>query len=479
MEVPLSALSPGTAKALKEAFDYTNPQFKKMERLGFWTGNTPRRIQNYEILEGPRGEELLVLPRGGTNKVRQVLRARGMEPYFEDWRLELEPVDFELLPGAVPPEPRSHQERIVAAALRQENALIRAATGSGKTEAALEFVRRVRQPAIVIVWTSGLMKQWIDRIVLRWGWPKKRIGQYGAGKKRIGQITVAMQQSLAQPGVSEELAKHFGVLVADEVQRFAAKTFREVICKFPARYRLGVSADERRKDRLDFLIRDHFGSVVEEISKDELIAKGQLCEVEIVVVPTDFHYQEVEEAAPEDRVEKLAEHYTRILDAMEVDVARNEMAIRIAAHEVRRRESSVLVFCERVDQARELARKIAIVEAVPCGLMLGQAKNREMFNDTKERLTSGELRCAVGSKAAYQGEDIPRLTTGVVVTPTGNNRQMLEQQVGRLRRPHAGKDLGRLYYLWDPDLYPNHLDNLRRWYGSSLVSVKELGEIVG
>ena len=293
-----------------------------------------------------------------------------------------------------------------------------------------------------------------------------------------------MRQLGHRPGLVHNLETENGVYVAGGVlvhncQRFAAKTFREVISKFPARYRLGISADERRKDRLDFLIRNHFGSVVEEVSKDELIAKGQLCEVEVVVVPTDFHYQEVEEAAPEDRVERLAEHYVRILDAMELADDRNEISIRIAAHEVRQRESSVLVFCERVDQARELARKIAIVEGVPCGLMLGQAKNREMFDETKDRLTSGELRCAIGSKAAYQGEDIPRLTTGVVVTPTGNNRQMFEQQVGRLRRPHAGKVRGRIYYLWDSALFPSHLDNLRRWYGSSLVSVKELGEIVG
>ena len=153
------------------------------------------------------------------------------------------------------------------------------------------------------------------------------------------------------------------------------------------------------------------------------------------------------------------------------------IATRIAAYEVRRRSSSVLVFCERVGQARSLCREIAVVESIPCGLMLGQAKNREAFEEAKERLTSGSLRCAIGSKAAYQGEDIPRLSVGIVVTPTGNNRQLLEQQVGRIRRKYKGKVMGRLYYLWDPGLVPDALGNLRRWY-PGLVTVKEPSEVL-
>ena len=477
LEVPAQDLPEGLATALKEAFTHSNSDYQKRKHLGFYVGNLPRTIDNYDVEEDEWGNDWLVLPRGATEKVRRTLAARGHVPEYLDERFESEEVDFPILPRGNPVELWPHQERIVEVALARENSLIRSATGSGKSEAALEFIRQARQQAVIIVWTSGLLQQWIDRIQSRWGWSYKDIGRWQGSTRRIGRVTVAMQQSLNRPEAIRFFASIFGTVVCDEVSRFAARTLLDTISKFPARYRLGLSADERRKDRKDFLIREHFGKVAEDISKDELVALGHLCEVEIVVVPTNFHYPPVEDAPPEDRTEKLAQHYTTILNTMETDVDRNSIATRIAAFEVRRRASSVIVFCERVDQARTLCREIAIVEAIPCGLMLGQKKNLEAFKEAKERLTSGELRCAVAGKAAYRGEDIPRLSTGIVVTPTGNNKQLIEQQAGRLRRKFGTKVMGRLYYLWDVGLFPDTVDNLKRWY-RGLVKVKTLDEVL-
>lgn len=473
LEVDPAEAGPDAVRALKEAFDYANPQHAKMQRLGFWVGNTPRRIRDFEEAEG-----VLRLPRGGTDKVRRVLRARGVEAAFCDRRLALPAADYPILPGAEPAEDRDYQARMIEAALRLENCLIRGGTGCGKTEVLLELIRRTRQPALVIVWEKPLLEQWVERICKRWGWAPRDVGWYGGGKKRVGQVTVAMQQTLARPGAVEELAPRFGTVVCDEVHRFAARTFREVISRFPARYRVGASADERRKDRLDFLIRHQFGRVAEEVDRKELILAGRVCEVEVVLVPTDFHFAEIEEGPPAEMPERKAEHYTAMLNAMETDDDRNHVAVRLAVHE-HARGSHVLVWCERREQAASLARYIALVEDVPCGLMLGSAGDRARFNETKERLVAGELRCAVGGKNTYTGMDIERLDVGVVVTPTTSNRQLFEQQMGRLRRPFPGKGRARAYVLWDPGIFPDAPDNLRRWYGSRLVSIRELGDIVG
>lgn len=477
LEVATLDLPDGLLKVLKEAFTHANPDFHKKKNLGLWTGNTPRTVDDYEIAVDDWGNDWLILPRGGAEKIRRTLAARGYVADFFDERFEGEEVDFDLRPGADPVTMRGHQERIIEAALKHENALARSATGSGKTEAALEFIRRARRNAVVIVWTSSLLKQWIDRIHLRWGWPIKEIGRWEGSTHRLGKVTVAMQQSLVNPDHLDLFARTFGTVVCDEVQKFAAKTFLEVISEFPARYRLGVSADERRKDGKDFLIRDHFGPPVVEVPKEELIAVGHLCEVDVVIVPTGFRYPAVEDAPPEERKELLVKHYSAILKAMQEDADRNAIATKLAAFEVRRRDSSTIVFCERVAHVRKLAREIAVVEKVPCGVMLGQKKNQEAFEEAKARLTSGELQCAVAGKSAYRGEDIPRLSTGVVVTPTGNNKYLFEQQTGRLRRKHGTKVRGTLYYLWDEGLFPRVPENLRKWY-PGLVTIRELGDVI-
>lgn len=473
LEVPCAEAGAPLVKALRGVFDYANPQFAKKQRLGFWTGDTPKRIRDYSEDDG-----VLHLPRGGTKKVRQVLAAHGREPAFADLRLRLDPVDYPILPGAEPAEDRDYQVRMVEAALGLENCLIRGGTGCGKTEVLLELIRRTRQPALVIVWEKPLLEQWIERICRRWGWRPADVGWYGGGKKRLGQVTVAMQQTLAQPGTAEKLAPMFGTVVADEVHRFAARTFREVIARFPARYRVGASADERRKDRLDFLIRHQFGAVAEEVDRNELILAGRICEVEVVLVPTEFAYEEIEEGPPSEMPERKAEHYTAMLGAMEVDDDRNYLATSIAKRE-HDQGRTVLVWCERREQAATLARNLAIVDQVPCGLMLGSAGDRARFHESLERLRAGTLRLAVGGKNTYTGLDIDRLDVGIVVTPTHNNKQLFEQQMGRLRRPFPGKDRARAYVLWDPGLFPDAPDNLRKWYGSRLVSVLEPGDAVG
>lgn len=466
IEVSLAELPERAYAPLLEQFTYANPEFSKKNRLGFWTGDTPRQIEHYAL-----DVDTLIFPRGGTRKIARVMRELGCAFTVRDERLTLPSVDFVLTPKAVPPDPRPHQQRMISAAIAGENCLIRAATSSGKSEAALEIVRKLRQPALVIVNSSSLQRQWVDRVRLRWGWPESEVGLLGGGKRRIRDITIAMQQSLWS-GAIDEVADKFGAVVYDEVQAAAAKTCREVIGRFPARYRIGISADERRKDRLDFLIRDLFGEVAEEVSSQELEAKGLVCPVDIVLVPTDFTVSEVDAAPPEERAQVIGLMYPEILGRMEDDPDRNSVALRVAAREARAGRTTI-VFCERLELCRGLARSLAL-SGVPCGLMLGGPENLDAFLGAKARLTSGKLKCAVGTKKVYQGEDIPRLESGVVVTPTAANRQLLNQQRGRLARLAPGKERGTLYYLWDVRLFPRVRDNLAQWFGESAVRVEEI-----
>lgn len=468
-------LSKTEHRRLVAAFTYPNPTFFKLQKMGRWVGNTPRTIDNYRELEGRSG--LVVrFPRGAARKLDLEAQKLGIDLDFQDERLTLDDFEFLVRPSAKTVTLRADQEATIDAILTRENGLVRAATGSGKTEIVIEAIRRARQPALVVVWSKALLDQWVERISARWGWHESEIGVIGDGRFRVGPITVAMHQSLA-PRV-DALRGSFGFLACDEVHRWAARTFREVAGLFPARYRIGVSADERRKDGLEDLTHDIFGPVAYELNRKDLIRDGRIAEVKIVAVPTGFQLggelaAKLASVPEGERGSLLSQNYVKVLDQLTTDQHRNDTIGRLASQEASEGRS-VLVFTDRVEHAFEIARVVSTRYGVPCGTLVGGAGNRTAFVETAARLHEGTLRVAVGTSCVYEGFDVPRLEVGIVATPSATNRQRLEQQIGRLRRLHPGKTTGLLYYVWDEQLFPTHLRRIRSYYGANLV--RELGQ---
>lgn len=467
IRVPKSLFSTQDRDALLAKFSYRNPEVAKRKRLGFYAGDLPEFIET-----ASQDDDELILPRGGMERLKTFALARKIGFDIVDRRVFPGEADISPRKGAKRLELREDQLEMVEAAVRQETCLIRAATGSGKTEAAIALMERLRTPTIVVVWSAGLMKQWVSRISARLGWKLADIGVLGGGQRRIAPITVAMQQTLYKR--PDDYGDVFGLFIGDEVQRWAARTFRDVVRAFPAKYRVAFSADETRKDRMEGLIYDHFGKVAVDINKERLIARGELCEVEIVVVPTNLRVRELDDAPREERGEILGQMHGEILDTIAADQPRNAIVAAIAADEVKAKRST-LIFVDRTAHAHALATRIATQYRTPCGVAIGGVENRDTFDETIARLSSGKLLAAAATSCVYQGTDVPRLAVGIVASPTASNKQLVEQQVGRLRRKFPGKVRGRLYYIWDQHVFPTHLQNLIRYYGRDLVRVEEWG----
>lgn len=457
-------LRPEVLASVQKLFEHPNPDYAKKQRLGHWIGNTPKTVSSW-VLEEDGG---ISVPRGARGKLEKALAPHHLVPKYIDERLDTGEIVIPVGPGAQPLESRDYQEELVAAILAAETCLIRAATGAGKSEVVIAAVQRARRQALVIVWSAGLLDQWVDRIAMRLGWRTKDVGVIQSSKRKIAPITVGMQQSLWKCG--EDVANKFGFVVLDEAQRAAAKTVRETINMFPARWRLAVTADERRKDRQDFLTHDAFGELAGEVTREELVASGALCEVDIVAVPTELHFAQIEEAASDDRGRVVGQLWGALIDKIVADVDRNRLIVELAAAQARAGHH-VLVFTERVDHCVALSKAISLDQRIPCGTFLGGADNRAVYEETRARLSAGEIQVAVGTSCVYQGVDIPRLDVGIVATPTATNKQLLEQQVGRLRRRFPGKERGTLFYVWDSHVLPSHVAALRRFYGKDLVRV--------
>ena len=263
-------------------------------------------------------------------------------------------------------------------------------------------------------------------------------------------MTIAMQQTLAARSEwVEEHKRDFGIVIADETQRCAAPCVFAAVDPWWSKYRIGVSADSSRKDRLEFLIHDSaFGGggpspwtmpYCGELRARRLEAEAARGADFAVPGRAAFQVRRRGNYQPQDHhhlMTELADDAERT--QLAVDIARDEAALgeRVLVWAARREH------CHAIDSASTACRPR---RATP---MLGGAEYKDRFHDTRLGILGGSLRAGVGTvEAIGTGIDIPNVSRGVVVRPMHSNRQLLNQVRGRLCRP--GSDDARLYYLWD------------------------------
>jgi superfamily II DNA or RNA helicase len=467
-----SDLPDGLVESLKDDFQHSNPSyFRQRQRVIAWGRKRGRNIDPTAIKvkgEPPvivawqsDGRGGLSFPRGGTTIIRQAFERHGLgEPDWDDKRVAgTRAMGMQMADYAHRVQLWEHQDEIVAAVMERENCLVRAETGSGKTTAAIAFAVKVGLPTIIIVWSVNLFDQWIERLTKELGLNLDEIGQIHGSRRTLGPITMAMQRTLyANPNFLSKIAPKFGCVMADEVQRFAARTFNDVIDKFPARYRVGFSADEHRKDKKEFLIYDAFGTVAVDIGRDEVVKRKLVLDVEVRVIPTEFRADWYRE---QQRVE--SPDFNRLLEEIVNDKGRNLTALSIA-RTMLGLGHQVLMFTHRREHAASFVRA-ALENGTRAGLLLGGPENEAEFASTVKAIRAQEMKFAAGTyQAIGQGMDVPSVSRGVACTPIASNRQFFGQVRGRLCRRCDGKKDAVLYYLWDQHVFGlETIMNLRRW----------------
>lgn len=457
--------------ALRKTFEYANPEFHKKEAMGFNTWGTPRRIFTWRR-DGAESDPnaALTLPRGGVGRLRELAKEHGYYARFIDRRLTLPAVAWPNDRDAS----REYQEPAIETMVRREQGILRAPTGSGKTFMLLELLARLSQPSLVIMRDSNLLKQWRERAIEQIKLHPREIGVLqGSSKLRVGaRLTLALQQTLWSKSFPiEDVAKLFGAVAVDEVHGVASATFQDTIDWFPARYRIGVSADETRKDKKEFLVYDAMGAPVYTIERDYLERAGAVLPVTVRLVPTSFtaDWYRAAEAADRD--------FNKLLDEMTNDLERNELAMRVARRAARDDETPVVAFTHRIAHATLIADEMAPALGMTCGLLLGGKENATRFDEDKSRLLDRSLPFAAGTFAAIgQGIDLPAIRAGIALTPIYGNRQFFGQVRGRLCRPSkaTGKTHAVLYMLWDESLYSRAPSTIAEW-NDGRVEVLERG----
>jgi superfamily II DNA or RNA helicase len=451
-------LSPELDKALRAEATHSNPDYGKARAQGRWVGNVPRTISTWSR----RDDGALLLARGMTSRLRELATEHGERIAFFDRRVSMPSPwpKFIADPGNPDATPRAYQVDAENKCVALEQGIVRAPTGAGKTHIALSAFARIGQRTLIIARDRHLLEQWVEKAARHLGMESPLVGVIRGGRKhRIGTcLTLALQQTLYAKGFPlEKFAQQFGAVGIDEVQTAAARTVQNTIDPFPARFRIGFSADESRKDRKEFLIYDLFGEVIYDVTRAEMERDRYTCPVVVRLVPTAFKADWYRDAPSEER------DYGRLLEEMIADEDRGRLLRQVVLDLAADAQVPAFVFCHRREHASRVSTEL-LADGIASGLMMGGDSSATAFDEARALLESGRIKVAVGTfNAIGTGIDIPNVRAGVVGTPLGANRQFFNQVRGRICRPAKGKVVGYLYYLWDREVFPFAPRNLIDW----------------
>lgn len=472
------------AAGLKDAFTYLNPAYKtwKVFRKG---APPPKTIETWQT---ERRGMVVSVPRGGWPTVVRLIESTGQEVEVEDRTVDPELITLD--EPELPPWP--HQEHLVCSYKSPiarfggpgfRNGLWRAPQGSGKTQAVLTLACRLGSRTLIVVANTNLFKQWVIRVRRELG---VEPGQIQGKRRDVREITIGMAQTLVK--CARDYADVFGFVCLDESQLCPSETMQHVLDPLRARYRLGVSGDERRADEKEFLTYDTFGPVTCEVDRKQIEKTGEVVDVQVRIVPTDFRadwYVALSANDPSDERQRVlaarakVDARARLLEELTNDEDRNHLAVCTALIASTKfgfpnTVEQFMILSDRREQCHRLDALLA-ARSIPAGLFIGGSDYAQSFELTLAGMKNGSLRAAVGTyQAIGVGFEAHReLAIGLCASPcvfNKNSRMQFNQYRGRFARSAPGKARGYLYYLWDRHVYGiNPVRLLCRWNKSVKV----------
>lgn len=294
--------------------------------------------------------------------------------------------------------------------------------GQGKTVVALHAWTTVGHPGLIIVHNSNLAYQWRDRIVEhttvaqddigwvqgdRWDWEKP--------------LVIASIQTLVSrfDSIPEEMRRHFGWTVWDEVHHLAGQEFNRTAGLFYG-IRQGLSATYEREDGLTNLYRYHLGPVLFASGENDVIPEAFFKKTGVSVPAAEM---------PQIR-DKLGEvNNAKLYGWLARNKHRNDAICSVAA-ECLTEGRKVLVLSESVEHVELLHSRFP-----EAGIITGQSKEK---GELRQKILYGHDLIFATMRLAQEGLDRKDLDTLLIVTPLASEARF-RQILGRIQRASETK----------------------------------------
>ncbi|HET8629229.1 MAG TPA: DEAD/DEAH box helicase [Thermomicrobiales bacterium] len=324
-------------------------------------------------------------------------------------------------------------------------------TGAGKTVVALLAIERLAARTLVVVPTIELLGQWRDALLERLGLSEDAVGVVGGGRRVVRDLTVITFDSATLP--SRRL-DGFGLLVVDEAHHLPAASYRKIVDKVGAPYRLGLSATPERADGRHHDLDHLLGPVVyhrlpAELARDRHIAEYVERRIHVSLTPEEQGrydlltaqyrwYLATQKVAPGPqafqalirrsghdpaaRAALRAHHQARLI-ALNAEAKIAETAALLAKH----RDDKVIVFSEYNALVDELSRRLLLPSIT---YRTDPHERRAILAGFRE----GRYSKLVTGRVLNEGVDVPDANVAIVASGSSATREYI-QRLGRILRP--------------------------------------------
>lgn len=430
----------------KAKLELINPDYVKKQRMGFYTGKTPKVLTLYEEVGNT-----YILPYGC---LRQIL------PYF---KLSEEVTNFfathENVDMGKPIPLYDYQEEAVNRMIYECYGILQSKAGSGKTQMGIAIAQKLGKRTLWLTHTIDLLRQSLERALPYI--PNDKIGTITDGKINIGEsITFATIQTMA----NIDLQKYkfmWDTIIVDECHRVcgtptAMTQFSKVLSSLVARHKYGMSATVHRADGLIEATFALLGDV-RYIVPDSATEKNVM-PVGIKVINTGTGLSD-ECLNPDGTL-----YYTGMINHLAEDAERNNLITELIEGEFLE-DHSILILSDRVAHLKELFEKLSTPAKHHALLITGdmQTKKAKVYRENGlEDMRNGSKKILFATyKLAKEGLDIPRLDRLIMATPQ-KDYAIVTQSIGRIARKYEGKKDSICYDLLDNITYCKRMYSKRK-----------------
>lgn len=217
----------------------------------------------------------------------------------------------------------------------------------------------------------------------------------------------------------------FGLVLVDEVHRFASECSPSIVDNFNSKYRIGMTATPERKDRRDVIIKNIVGPVT---------VRGKTKQVPLFVrtVNTKFCPQ----------FDRWNTYMSKIVKSK----TRNNLALKLIEADVKAGRH-VLVVTTRVKHMEDL-KKALIDRGIKADIFRGGMKNKKQRQQVIADATSGKIQVTIANRQLLTGIDVPLWDSAHILIPSANPPNYY-QEFSRVRTPRPGKLFALIYDYLD------------------------------
>lgn len=421
----------------KENLVFTNPDYIKKKKMGFWIGKTAKSIKLYDIYG-----DTIYLPLGCFEDIFKI------HPNIKDYRDYTSTVHRDIKSNIIL---RDYQKPCTKALKKYVNGIFLLPPGTGKTQIALECASELKQHTLFITHTKELLNQAKERCEDNIVCKTSTITE---GKcDTTGDIVFATVQTLSNIVDSERIRQdEFGMVVVDECHHLATNAesvtmFEKCINYFTARYKIGLTGTLHRADGLEKTTEKILGGVIYELKKEGNELVGYYENKPIVrvpltkfQVPAKIHMIKTDFKLSDECFDNTGRIiYSRLISSIGDDYDRNNVILNIC-HNL---DNYTIIVSERVNQLKYLEFKLN--DSVRIDSKMKKSIREKVVDDFRK----GKYKYLLATYSLIaEGFDVPMLENIILATPIKDSR-LVVQSIGRCQRPYGNKKIANVYDLYD------------------------------